>query len=589
MGEFPYLNWFAKSPGLGYCGDMKYFAALTGLVVALCMPQAHAQSTPDEQYVAIYNNIQQADSLLTAGQTRQALNGYSQAQTDLLKFQKVYPDWNVRLVNYRVNYVAGKISDLTAKAPVATASVKAAPAASGSAQSAAGNAANAANDAQLQGLQSENDSLKAKLKEALSAQPAVGSAQELAMAQSQIKSLLKENELLRTSVSQAKGAPVAPAPAMSSTGTSMELSAAKARANQLAIENQSLQAKLQSTGANTDAAQSLKQENELLKRQLAAVQSASSKPAGSAGAEVDRLRAQVTALQSDFDVNWLEKMALEKRLQQSSGKSSSTPPTQPTPPPAVAAVSPAPAPAPAPAPQPAVATAPKPAPIAVPTPTPTPVATVAKATKPKNSKGKTNNAAKPTPTPTVVATAPAVNPAPAPTPTPTVVGKVPVTAPAASGNNASTVVQALDEIAAGKLDVAEQHLRDALAKSPDDAYTLSAYGYLKYRQRKYDDAYEALSRAAKLDPKNAQVQNYLGVTLSQKGQRADAEDALLKAVSIDPNYGAAHNNLAIIYLNDNPPKVDLAREHYQKALQTGLPHNANLEKMLASKGASLGQ
>ena len=58
-----------------------------------------------------------------------------------------------------------------------------------------------------------------------------------------------------------------------------------------------------------------------------------------------------------------------------------------------------------------------------------------------------------------------------------------------------------------------------------------------------------------------------------------------KAIQLDPNYGEAHNNLAVIYLSQQPPQLELARWHYQKALDRGQPHNPELEKMLDAKGA----
>jgi len=94
-----------------------------------------------------------------------------------------------------------------------------------------------------------------------------------------------------------------------------------------------------------------------------------------------------------------------------------------------------------------------------------------------------------------------------------------------------------------------------------------------------------LSRAAKLDPRNPEIENYLGVTLGHKGLRAQAETALRKAIQLDPNYGPAHNNLAVIYISQVPPLVELARWHYQKALDAGQPRNPNLEQMLDTKGA----
>jgi tetratricopeptide (TPR) repeat protein len=141
------------------------------------------------------------------------------------------------------------------------------------------------------------------------------------------------------------------------------------------------------------------------------------------------------------------------------------------------------------------------------------------------------------------------------------------------------------ELEEGKLDQAENHITNALAQNPEDAYNLSTLGYLKFRQEKYDDAFDALSRAAKLDPQNPEIENYLGVTLSHKGLRAQAETALRKAIQLDPNYAAAHNNLAVIYISQTPPLVELARWHYQKAVAAGQPPNPDLEKMLADKGA----
>ncbi len=141
------------------------------------------------------------------------------------------------------------------------------------------------------------------------------------------------------------------------------------------------------------------------------------------------------------------------------------------------------------------------------------------------------------------------------------------------------------ELQQDKLADAEKHIKAAVVQSPDDAYNLSTLGYLKFRQEKYDEALDALSRAATIDPENPEIQNYLGVTLSHKGLRAQGETALRKAIQINPAYAPAHNNLAVIYLSQEPPLPQLARWHYQKALDAGQPRNPDLEKMLADKGA----
>jgi tetratricopeptide (TPR) repeat protein len=140
------------------------------------------------------------------------------------------------------------------------------------------------------------------------------------------------------------------------------------------------------------------------------------------------------------------------------------------------------------------------------------------------------------------------------------------------------------------LDVAETNIKQAIALAPDDPYSLLVLGRLRFRQKKYDEAIDALSRAAKFDPQDAQIQNFLGLALSEKGLRGPAETALRKAIQLDPGYANAHNNLAVVYITQKPPLVELARWHYQKALAAGQPRNVELEKMLdAKKPADSGQ
>jgi Flp pilus assembly protein TadD len=130
-----------------------------------------------------------------------------------------------------------------------------------------------------------------------------------------------------------------------------------------------------------------------------------------------------------------------------------------------------------------------------------------------------------------------------------------------------------------RFDDAEKHIKQAIILAPEDAYSWSVLGQLKFRQEKYDDALDALSRAAKMDPQDAQIQNYLGITLSQKGMRGPAETALRKAIQLDPDNASAHHNLAVVYLTQKPPLVELARWHYQKAVTAGHPRNPEMEKV----------
>ena len=83
---------------------------------------------PDENYLAIYGIMGQADALNTKGQTSQAHDKYVEAEQDLIQFQRENPDWNVKIVTYRLNYLAEKIAATAPAAPVPVAAPAPAPA-----------------------------------------------------------------------------------------------------------------------------------------------------------------------------------------------------------------------------------------------------------------------------------------------------------------------------------------------------------------------------------------------------------------------------------------------------------------------------
>src|SRR6185436_3290391 len=106
---------------------------------------------------------------------------------------------------------------------------------------------------------------------------------------------------------------------------------------------------------------------------------------------------------------------------------------------------------------------------------------------------------------------------------------------------------------------AEKNIKTALVIAPESEYCLFVLGRVKFQQEKYDDALDAFSQAAQINPKDAEIQNYLCVTLSEKGLRGPAESALYKAVELNPNYANAHANLAFIYATRKPPLIGLAK------------------------------
>jgi Tfp pilus assembly protein PilF len=604
---------------------MKRLVALLILILAVPLPSARAQQGADDQYIIIYTLTQQADSLDSTGQLQQALAQYVQVQDELQKFQKNYPDWNPRIVSFRLNYLAEKIAEVTAKLSVVlqsgalpgTVPAPPAPGAAPSTSAADLEAQLGALHEQVQQLQADNTTLQAKLKEALGAQPAAVDPRELSRARETIRSLMKENDLLKVSLARGKtgttpGGAGAELDALklaelALVAANQKLAEQTARASNLDRENQAVLAGPEGMAAS-------REENALLKKHLGDLKPAAPDAAEAArlNAELAGARKQIAALQSAADVGFLEKTALENRVRQLQ----------------IAAVNSA--------------------PVAPPSSPAENEARIRALTQERNDLlaklGEANqklygrrkqdavarinvltdevNALRArlavdeaqivpyTPEELALFKQPAPQLARNPEKKPIKElpgGSAQLVAEAQHYFSARQFDKAEDdyqkilqrdennglvlanlatiEMEQGKLDDAEKHITAAVAQSPNDAYNLSILGYLKFRQEKFDDALDALSRAAKLDPRNPEIENYLGVTLGHKGLRAQAETALRKAIQLDPNYGPAHNNLAVIYISQLPPLVELARWHYQKALDAGQPHNPDLEKMLDAKDA----
>jgi len=694
---------------------MKRFSVILALLVAILGARAEG---PDDQYIGIYNLIQEADKLNNGGQPREALPKYLQAQSALQRFQKGYPDWNTRIVSFRLNYLSDKISALSAWAPPAASAAPpgASPAAPTAAPSDWEHQLRALQD-QVSRLQADKTVLEAKLKEALSVQPAAMDPRELARAEAQISDLQKENDLLKVSLAQEKNKPVAApdtqaldearqsleeanrklaeqtrlaetltsekaalqskldslaaqtvntaeletarqaleeanrklaeqtrlAEALASEKAALqskldnlpaqpantaELETARQAleeanrklaeqtrlAEALTGEKESLQARVTALRTDAEAAAALRAENQLLKKQVADLQAAPApaSPAEELNRQLAQAQAQIAALQSDTEILRLEKSALADRVKQLSDAPAATAAT-------------------------------------------TRAADAARikelererddlrrslAVANKELYSRKGRAAaarlagleqqlatlrarlqvyearqvpytaeelalfrRPEPRleqPVKRASRASAQELPA--------GTVALVAEAQrlhanreyakaeekylqvlqqDRNNAPTLANlAAIELDQNHLAAAETNIMQAIALAPEDAFSQFVLGRLRFVQANYDEALDALSRAARLDPQDAQIQNFLGLTLSEKGLRGPAETALRKAIQLDPGYGNAHHNLAVIYLTQQPPLAELARWHYQKALAAGHSRNANLEKMIEARSAA---
>ncbi len=589
---------------------MKRFI-LTGLLVAASAgPLARAAEGPDDQYIRVYNLLQQADELSKTGQKREAYEAYQSAQAGLKAISTNYPSFNQKVLQFRLNYVADKMAQFGPQAAPAkaTSAPAAAPTVNTMVEKATPAAAPAVDEAKLkalaedvQRLNAEKGVLEAKLREALSAQPATVDPRELAKSEEKIRGLQKENELLKLSLEQEK----------SKAASKKDVAEAEAAKKSLAEVNRTLEEQKKTIAA-------LKEEKELLQSRL---KKAEAKPATVAAstdssAKSEALKNQVAELQAQLKAAQkansaeaaAEKKAAKaenkqlKRLQDErddlAKKLANT------------------------------------------------EAALKKSKEKRAAKGGAGNdevllaqihslqarmevleakkvpytaeelALFKAPEPTLIAAASSENKTPAPVAKPDTTTKAKATRdePAGSAefivnarkaykegryddaekaynevlkldeNNISTLGNlAVTQMQQRHLDDADKTLKRALELDADDTFNLNLMGQLRFRQNKFDEALDLLSKAARLDPKNPETQNYLGITLSQKGQREAAETALRKAIQMAPDYPSAHMNLAIIYATQNPPYLELARYHYQKAKSLGHEPNPELDKILGKK------
>ena len=659
---------------------MKWLPVLFLLALMTGLVPARADGI-DDHYVRIYNTIQEADQMESNGQTTQALARYVEAQTALQQFQRVYPEWNVKVVNFRLGYVATKIAALSNKAPATAPTNQPAPPArtptapAVTAQRPPPSEADNQIDAlrgQVRQLQADKILLEAKLKESLSAQPAAVDPREVARAQDKIRSLQKENELLKVDLDQVKSRPAADGKAMLqaqralveanrelalqterakaleteklelqnklnslATGprkaaaaentrkaledANRQLAQQKELATRLAAEKETLLVRLKVLASGNDAGEALRAENEILKKELADLRAAGTKPDKAAESirQLAQAQAQIATLQSDKELLRMEKLALENRVRKLSAAASTAP--QGSPPAVASTVLPSASRAQDAARikelegerdelQKRLAAANKELygrkgqasasrvlemenqmavlrtrlEVFEARQVPYTSEELALFQKPDTKladahAGKKGLSELPAGSATLVADAQRLF---ASRQYDRAAEKYMQILHQDEKNVPTLANLAAIEMAGNHLDEADKHIQQAVALAPDDAYSLGILGQVKFRQEKYDEALDALGKAAKLDPENATIQNLLGLTLSEKGQRGPAETALRKAIQLQPGYGDAHANLAVVYITQHPPLVELARWHYQKALAAGNRPNAFLEKML---------
>jgi tetratricopeptide (TPR) repeat protein len=577
---------------------MNRFLVLLTTILLACF-SARAEG-PDEHYVRIYQMIQDADRLNDSGQAKLAAAKYVEAQTALNNFRGLYPGWNERVVNYRLNYITTKLAPIAstlAGTPVTpTPSVTPAPVTPAPSTTTpppvplvmtpvpgstptnpiplftpTNTAASWSTEfdnqiqnlkAEIERLQADNKMLAAKLKEALSVQPAGIDPKEMARAEERIRTLQKENDLYKVQLAQrASTSPMAVVPAelTAKLGEQTELITTLRSENEILKKQSSeWQAKLDSATnmvreavakATASSAAQVEQlnkttaENIALQKQLELTKQVALNaqrriltntvlPAD-AKRELDALKARVQALEAKPAPYTSEELALFARTPAvlTSTFAASTQPSTTGP----------------------VVVQPAEGPLRVASHgIPTGAQNLVRAAERAFANGNYSEAA-------------------------LKYGEL----LRQDTNNVTTLGNlASAQLELGEVLAAESNVRQALETDPSDYFSLYVLGRLRYRQDKLDEALDALSRSAKLNPNYPDTQNYLGIVLSEKGLRVPAEAALRRAILLQPDNGVAHNNLAVVYATQTPPALALARWHYEKARAAGHSRNESLEKII---------
>lgn len=87
-----------------------FFSGLLLGLLLLPTPVRSQETGPNEQYLKIYSLVDQADALTEKGQTDAAKAKYQEAHAALLNFKKANPEWNAKVVAFRLKNLADKIA-----------------------------------------------------------------------------------------------------------------------------------------------------------------------------------------------------------------------------------------------------------------------------------------------------------------------------------------------------------------------------------------------------------------------------------------------------------------------------------------------
>jgi len=132
-----------------------------------------------------------------------------------------------------------------------------------------------------------------------------------------------------------------------------------------------------------------------------------------------------------------------------------------------------------------------------------------------------------------------------------------------------------------RYDLAEQELRQLLAKDPDDAQAHALLAFSLVQQDKLDEAESSARQAIQLAPDQPYCHYCMGVVKLQKDDLASARQAVEEAIRLDPEDSDYHGLHAMIFLR---------AQRWQEALEAaneGLTHDPTHQGCLNHRAMAL--
>ena len=269
---------------------------------------------PDDDYIAVYRILSNADAEQIQGHPLEARRNFQEARERLLALHRAYPSWNEKVVGFRLRYIEEKLTQLGPEAPgTPSAPTQPSPPASTTPPLAPeGEVLDQFNrlNQQIGELTRDRQVLEAKLREALSAQPAPIDPRELQQAVEKISALQATNHALSLQLERQ----VAERKNLVEKVVADEAREALNEANRQLMTQRTVLANLSKERTELDSElkrlregelKGLKSENSALKSQVSELKSDTER-----GRQIADLSGKLSALQDRFDAAEKENASL---------------------------------------------------------------------------------------------------------------------------------------------------------------------------------------------------------------------------------------------------------------------------------------